>query len=133
MAKGDFRRARGIMPNTSGEPPEVTIRRMRDGDALGMDNVLFAAEQLDALRETIEDLVQQFACKTKVDGVPALWTGGLSALEGAFHALGWKDPHPYPEGACAVEGCNDWATCGTLTPDGYKLLCGMHYREVKGT
>ena len=48
----------------------------------------------DTLRETVEDLVRQFAYETVVDGVPCLWTGGLSALEGAFAVLGWSDPYP---------------------------------------
>lgn len=45
-------------------------------------------------RETIEDLVRQFACVTIVDGVLCYTTGGLSALEGAFAVLGWSDPWP---------------------------------------
>ncbi len=48
---------------------------------------------MQELRETVEDLVRQFAYPTIVDGVPALTTGGLSALEGAFRVLGWDDPH----------------------------------------
>jgi hypothetical protein len=47
----------------------------------------------DELRETVEDLVRQFAYRTSVDGVPAYTAGGLSALEGAFAVLGWDDPH----------------------------------------
>lgn len=43
--------------------------------------------------KTLEDLVRQFAYPTTVDGSPALTTGGLSALEGAFTVLGWDDPH----------------------------------------
>lgn len=84
----------------------------------------------DELRETIEDLVRQFAHETVKDGVPALWTGGLSTLEGAFAVLGWEDPFPCPENACETPGCNEWATCGTPTPDGYRRLCGTHYREA---
>lgn len=45
------------------------------------------------LRDALEDLTLQFAYPTTVDGVPAYCTGGLSALEGAFAALGWDDPH----------------------------------------
>jgi len=84
----------------------------------------------DELMETIEDLVRQFAYPTVKNGVPCLTTGGLSTLEGAFAVLGWDDPHLCPEGACEAEGCTDWATCGTPTPDGYKWLCGTHFQEV---
>lgn len=84
----------------------------------------------DELRETIEDLVRQFAYETVHDGVPSLSNGGLSTLEGAFAVLGWQSPHPCPEAACEAPGCSEWATCGTPTPDGYRRLCGTHYREV---
>lgn len=81
-------------------------------------------------RETIKDLVIQFGYQTTRNGVPCVWTGGLSALEGAFTVLGWDDPHPLPEMGCEHPGCPEWATCGTPTPDGYKRLCGAHFREV---
>lgn len=83
----------------------------------------------DAL-EALEDMVRQFAYQTVADGVPSLTTGGLSALEGAFAVLGWDDPAPCPEQACADPGCAEWATCGTTTPGGYKRLCGKHFREA---
>jgi hypothetical protein len=59
----------------------------------------------DDLRETVEDLAWQFAHRTVRDGVPALTAGGLSALEGAFAALGWSDPFPCPDEACDHPGC----------------------------
>lgn len=90
-------------------------------------------EHESELLETIEDLVRQFAYQTVKDGVPCLGTGGLSAMESAFEVLGWEeDPHPVPDQACEAPGCTAWATCGTPTPDGYRRLCGAHYREVTG-
>lgn len=86
-----------------------------------------------ALRETVEDLVRQFAHEVVRDSVPCLSTGGLSALEDAFAVLGWDDPHPCPEGACEHPACAEWATCGTSTTDGYRRLCGAHYRELRTT
>lgn len=86
--------------------------------------------RLTALTETVEDLVTQFAYEGKRDGQPAYSTGGLSALEGAFAVLGWDDPHPAPERSCEHDDCSAWASCGTPTPDGYKRLCGEHYRAV---
>lgn len=92
-----------------------------------------ARGKADLYRETIEDMARQFAYPTVKDGVACLTTGGLSALEGAFHDLGWEDPHPVPEQACQAEGCAAWATCGTPTPDGYKRLCYEHWREIDVT
>lgn len=87
--------------------------------------------EAEELRDTVEDLVRQFAYPTVVNGVPSLWTGGLSALEGAFAVLGWDSPHPCPEQACEYPGCVEWATCGTPTSDGYKRCCGEHYRAYQ--
>lgn len=94
------------------------------------DIALVAAERLDALRGVIEDLVRQFAYPTAKDGVPALTTGGLSALEGAFAVLEWTDPYPCPEEACEMDGCGEWATSGTPTPDGYKRVCSRHFGDL---
>jgi hypothetical protein len=52
---------------------------------------------IEELRGAVEDLVCQFAYEGQTrSGLPALTTGGLSALENAFAVLGWKDPHPAP-------------------------------------
>lgn len=82
------------------------------------------------LRETVEDLVGQFAYQTRQQGRAALGTGGLSALEWAFRVLGWPDPKPVPEGECQAAECHEWATCGRPTTDGYKRLCGPHDRQA---
>jgi len=82
------------------------------------------------LRETIADLLYQFAYDTTYRNGPALTTGGLSALEDAFAVLGWSDPHRIPEEKCQTARCPKRATCGTPTPDGYKRLCGDHYRAA---
>ncbi len=64
-------------------------------------------------------------------GLPAYWTGGLSALEGAFSVLGWKDPYPCPENKCKYGKCKEWATCGTPTKNGYKRVCFKHYQIIE--
>lgn len=85
--------------------------------------------KIDEWREVVGDLCVQFAYRCKCNGRLALHTGGLSALEGAFHLLGWDDPHPFTEAECERNGCHEEATCGTPTPDGYKRLCWEHGKE----
>lgn len=78
---------------------------------------------------TIEDLVSQFAYEGATrGGLPALTTGGLSALENAFEILGWTDPHPAPWRRCEYgkPRCKKWY--GGIWPiDGtYMRLCSDH-------
>lgn len=87
--------------------------------------------EMSELREFAEDVVYQFGYHCKCDGRLHLTTGGLSTLESAFAILGWDDPKPYPEGECEWDGCYEYASCGTPTPDGYKRLCGRHYACVQ--
>lgn len=82
-------------------------------------------------REVVEDLCFQFGCCGHDANGKWLHTGGLSALEAGFEALGWEDPHYVMEGGCEHPGCKAWDTCGTPTPDGYKRLCGDHYRALR--
>ena len=48
--------------------------------------------QRDELKEALKDMVNQFAYRGTYEGLENLHTGGLSALEGAFSALGVSDP-----------------------------------------
>jgi hypothetical protein len=48
--------------------------------------------QRDELREALADMVSQFAYRGTYEGRENLHTGGLSALEDAFVALGLSDP-----------------------------------------
>jgi hypothetical protein len=48
--------------------------------------------QRDELKEALADMVSQFAYRGTYEGRENLHTGGLSALEGAFLALGISDP-----------------------------------------
>ena len=81
-------------------------------------------------KETIEDLLIQFAYRGLKDGRLVLTTGGLSALENGFRVLGWANPHPIPEYECDHDGCHKEATCGTPTKDGYKRLCSNHAGNI---
>ena len=83
-----------------------------------------------AIREALEGMMYQFAYASVKDGQPALSTGGLSALEDAFEALGWSDPyiipHPVWCDAPVTPRCAEPTTWGTPTPDGYKRFCAKH-------
>jgi hypothetical protein len=79
-------------------------------------------------REALESMVHQFAHWD--DKAGGYTTGGLSALEDAFHVLGWDDPHPYPEGRC--HRCKRQGTIGTPTKDGYKWSCHEHAPKWTG-
>ena len=48
--------------------------------------------QRDELREALADMVSQFAYEGTKNGEGVMRTGGLSALESAFDALGLSDP-----------------------------------------
>lgn len=79
-------------------------------------------------RDVVEDMVFQFAYRDNDNERRWLSAGGLSALEYAFEALGWDDPHYIETDGCEHPGCARWSTCGTPTPDGYKRLCSEHGR-----
>jgi len=49
-------------------------------------------KQRDELKEALIDMVSQFAYRGTYEGRENLHTGGLSALESAFDALGLSDP-----------------------------------------
>jgi hypothetical protein len=87
-------------------------------------------EKKRAIKEALIDMVWQFANEASIEGKVYLTAGGLSALEEAFDALGWHDPYAAPERQCMFPGCDQPATCGTPTVDGYKRLCFKHYKEL---
>ena len=84
----------------------------------------------EALKDALTEMVWQFAHRGQHDGKPVLHTGGLSALEGAFDALGWADPLVVEDGPwiCDVEGCGGWTVAqGMAWPDtGYWHSCRLH-------
>jgi hypothetical protein len=96
-----------------------------------LQGALFACEH--HWRAVVEDLVHQFAYTGSNQHGPMLHTGGLSALELAFDALGWNDPHQVPERACNAPGCLEHATSGIPTTSGYMNLCYQHARMYEGT
>ncbi len=102
------------------------IKRRRD--ELARQKLMGVVTDLDYLmnaHEALEGMVHQFAHWH--GGVGGYTTGGLSALEDAFEALGWEDPHPYPKGRCDEPDCMEQATCGWPTSGGYRRTCGKHW------
>ena len=87
------------------------------------------AVPVDDMKEFAEDVVYQFGYYGQYNGRLHIGHGGLSTLEEAFDILGWDNPHPAPEFECEIDGCHEHATCGAPTSDGYKRMCGKHYRE----
>ena len=83
------------------------------------------------LEEFAEDVAYQFGYYCQNKGRLHITHGGLSTLEWAFDILGWENPHPVPECECEIDGCHEHATCGTPTKDGYKRVCGKHFREIQ--
>lgn len=87
--------------------------------------------EVGEMREFARDVAYQFGYYCQNGGRLCITHGGLSTLEQAFDILGWENPHPVPECECEIDGCHEHATCGALTNDGYKRMCGRHYRERK--
>lgn len=87
------------------------------------------AVEVADMKEFAEDVAYQFGYYCQNGGRLHITHGGLSTLEHAFDILGWENPHPVPECECEIEGCHEHATCGTPTADGYKRMCGKHYRN----
>ena len=84
-------------------------------------------------KEALESMVFQFGFRSVTDGKAAIWTGGMSALEEAFAALGWVYPHYLPEEGytCEVVGCMEADTYGTHWDKSklYLRLCYEHYHQ----
>ena len=49
-------------------------------------------QQRDELKEALAEMIWQFGYRSTYEGRESLHTGGLSALESAFGALGLSDP-----------------------------------------
>lgn len=87
------------------------------------------AVEAEDMRAFAEDVACQFGYYCQNGGRLHITHGGLSTLEWAFDILGWDNPHPVPEFECEIDGCHEHATCGAPTKDGYKRMCGKHFRE----
>lgn len=79
-------------------------------------------------KDALESMVWQFGYQGVKDGKPMFATGGLSALEEAFSALGWDDPHFISEegATCEVDGCMHPIASGQPWGYLYLSLCSVH-------
>lgn len=87
-------------------------------------------------KEALQDMVWQFAYRGTKNNKSIMLTGGLSALEGAFEALGWDDPKYFDDMdgvICDVEDCPGWvqAQGGMWADTGYWCLCGLHSKAYR--
>ena len=80
------------------------------------------------MKEALEDMIFHFGYRGVVDNQPVIMTGGLSALESAFSALGWDDPHIIQEegNTCDIKGCMEECTLGQRWGRYYLRLCHKH-------
>jgi hypothetical protein len=80
------------------------------------------------LKEALEDMVFQFGYRGVHNNQPCIITGGLSALESAFSAIGWDDPHILPEegNTCDIKGCMNEPSSGQRWGRYYLRLCHKH-------
>ena len=88
---------------------------------------------MNRYKESLTSMVWQFGYRGVKDGKPAIHTGGLSALEDAFEALGWDDPHYLPdtEGyCCEMVGCVEPDVSGTTWGGLYLRLCRKHSKDA---
>jgi hypothetical protein len=87
-------------------------------------------------KEALESMVWQFGYRGISDGKSAICNGGLSALEEAFEALGWDNPH-YIEDIngciCDVEGCAGWVVSQGCAWEetGYWMVCREHSEDSR--
>ena len=83
------------------------------------------------IKPALESMVWQFGHRGTKNGKLIIWTGGLSALEEAFEALGWKDPHYVDDESmeCDIEGCHEWRDPQTDWDGVYVLICSKHFTD----
>ncbi|KKM27871.1 hypothetical protein LCGC14_1570370 [marine sediment metagenome] len=86
---------------------------------------------MNKYKEDLESMVWQFGYRGTKGGRLMISTGGLSALEEAFSAIGWEDPHYVddPSMECDVEGCHDWRSPQIHWDGVYSLICDSHFRD----
>lgn len=83
---------------------------------------------MEEIKDALESIVWQYGYRGVKDGKPTLYTGGMGALEQAFDALGWDDPHfvDEKENTCEIDGCMEEPSSGMNWGELYLSLCYKH-------
>ena len=76
-------------------------------------------------------MVWQFGYRVTFGDRLAITDGGLSALEGAFDALGWDNPHFIDDASmkCDIKGCHQWRSAQIHWDGIYVLICSKHFGD----
>lgn len=87
--------------------------------------------KMSKYKEALESMVWQFGYRGTVGGKLAITNGGLSALEEAFEALGWDNPHYIndPSFECDIKGCHNWYSPQIKWDGVYVLICDEHFTK----
>ena len=88
-------------------------------------------KKAEVYKEALEGMVWQFGFRDTVNDRLAITNGGLSALEEAFDALGWNNPHYVNDSSmeCEIEGCHEWRSPQIVWDDVYVLICSKHFAD----
>lgn len=109
------------------EQLQTELAELKKVDAVFRDvNMKAMAREKEQLTAALEDMCYQFAGWHDSKG--GYMTNGLSALEGAFATLGWKEPHICKAVQCDEPGCKKQRTCGWRSKKGYRRTCSGHHR-----
>jgi len=87
---------------------------------------------MNKYKEALESMVWQFGYRGLRGKRQMIYSGGLSALEEAFDALGWDNPHYVKFNymiTCNIKGCHGWAVSGLCWGGMYLRLCDEHTNE----
>ena len=89
-------------------------------------------QEIEDLGNALLAVVWRFAIRSVKGRQLLLCTDGEVALEDAFRALGWQDPHEVQAqgNACEVEQCFDWAVMGQEWKGLYLNLCQRHLDDA---
>lgn len=79
----------------------LVVRKVAEMTPEDAAQVIADRERVEELEAALEDMVDQFAYRWEHDGKTTFITGGLSALENAFMALGLDDPYTVDRAALA--------------------------------
>ena len=94
MTVDEAMRIAGVVAGIDAHFPESPDNDLRGAAIVALaDEVQRLTEANADLREALVDMCEQFAYSGDDGEGPMLYTGGLSALEDAFTALDWDDPH----------------------------------------